>query len=161
MSRHFQDDINAQTVRDFQDLLDGINFTGIEDVVRAHLRGDFETFGIGFDGKNGTGTRYAAQSNRPQADGSAAKDGYGFVRNFASKRGVNGITKGFLNGGNAMVYFFACLPGNFFRNSDVLCKRSIAINAQDLHVPANVGLPGLALVALTAGNMCLGRYKVS
>ena len=95
--RHFQHDINAQSVCDIEDLLHRINFTGIENIVCTHLRGDFQPFGIGFDGKNGTGTRYAAQANRPQANGSAAKDGYSLVRDFARKCGVNGITKGFLN----------------------------------------------------------------
>ena len=60
-----------------------------------------------------------------------------------------------------MINFFACLPGNFFRNSYILCKRSITINPQYLYIPADMRLPGTALVTLTAGNMRLGRHKVS
>src|SRR5438067_11809341 len=60
-----------------------------------------------------------------------------------------------------MINFFACLPGNFFWNSYVLCKRSIAINAQYLYIPTDMCPPGTALETLTAGNMRFGRHKVS
>ena len=66
-------------------------------MVCTHIRGDFQAFGIGFDGKDGTGTGYATQTDRPQANGATAKDGYSLVRDIASERGVNGIAKGLLN----------------------------------------------------------------
>ena len=53
----------------------------------------------------------------PETDGATAEDGNGFVGDFASEGGVNGIAKGFLNRGNGMIDFFACFPGDVLRGS--------------------------------------------
>src|SRR5437588_8199472 len=60
-----------------------------------------------------------------------------------------------------MINFFACLPGDAFGDSDVLRKRAIAIDAEDLYVSADVSLPCTALVTVPTGDMRLCGYKIA
>jgi hypothetical protein len=54
---HFKDNIDAKAFGDIEYFLHRINFTRINHVVCAHFCSDTQAFGIGFNGKDGAGTR--------------------------------------------------------------------------------------------------------
>src|SRR5258706_371249 len=74
---------------------------------------------------------------------------------------MHSIAERFLNGGNAVIDFFASFPGDALWNSDILGKCAIAVDAKDLHILADMRLPGTALITVTAGNMGFRRDKIA
>ncbi len=59
-----------------------------------------------------------------------------------------------------MIDFFACLPGHFFGDGNILREGPIAIHAQYLHIAADMRLTRPALITVPAGNMGLGSDKI-
>src|SRR5438128_1550420 len=60
-----------------------------------------------------------------------------------------------------MINFFAGLPGDDFRDSDVFGKGAVAINTQYLEVATDMSLSSTTLVALTTGDVGFGGYKIA
>src|SRR5579875_3987821 len=74
---------------------------------------------------------------------------------------MHSIAERLLNRGNAVIDLFAGFPGHAFGNSDILGKRAVAVYADNLHILADMRLPGAALVAVAAGNMGFRRDEIA
>ena len=103
----------------------------------------------------------AGHGNREQADGAAAGDGYGLGGDFSGQHGVYGVAEGIedrrvlqRNGGIE-------LPDIRFGNDDVFGEGAVGVDADDLHVLADVRFAGAALQALAAGHVHLGGNEVA
>src|SRR5437016_2330335 len=111
--------------------------------------------------RDGTGAGDAAETNSPETNGAAAEDGNGFVGDVAREGSVDGIAKGFLDGGDGMIDFFAGLPGDVLRDGDVLRECTVTINTKYLYVAADMGLAGATLVTMSTGDVGFGGDEVA
>src|SRR5579859_7947727 len=161
MARHLQHHIHAETIGNIENLLDGIDFTRVERIGCTHRSRQVEAFGIGFDGEDGTRARHARQANRPQPDGAAAIHRDRALRDFTREGGVYRVAERLLNRGHTVINFFACFPGHAFRDGDILGERAVAVNAQYLHIAADMRLAGATLVAMAAGDVGFSRHKIA
>lgn len=77
-------------------------------------------------------------------------------------RGKNGISEGFLQGGNFGGELGAVvLPDHGFGNDDVFGKGTVAIDAQNLCLGAHMGLACTALKTVATGDVAFGRDVVA
>src|SRR5262252_8555664 len=109
----------------------------------------------------GCGTDCACNSNSKQPNRPTPCDGDRLGGNFARQHGVNGIAKWIENRGVLQRDGGIKLPNIGFGNDDVLGEGPICIDANNLHVLADVSVPCAALQTFAASNVHLGRNKVA
>src|SRR5271166_1724218 len=93
----------------------------------------------------------AGDCNGEQSDRPAAGDGDALGSNLAGKHRVYRIAQRIENAGVLLWNRRIELPDVRFGDDDVLGERAVRVDADDLHVLADVGFPDAALQTLAAG----------
>src|SRR5713226_8539110 len=161
MAGHFEDHVDAEASGFVGDDSTHVSFGRIERVVGVHLGCELAPVFVDFDREDGGcayGSRYC---NREQADGAAAGDGYSFRGDFPGQHRVHGVAQRIEDGSVLLRDGRIEFPNIRLGDDDVLGESSVAVDADDFHVLANVGFAGAALQALAAGHVHFGGYKIT
>src|ERR1022692_1743358 len=136
-------------------------FRRIDHVVGLHLSRDLAPVLVYFDGEQTGRAHGPSYGDGKKPDRPAARDGHGFCSDLTGEHGMDGIAQRIENRGilrrNGGIKF----PDIRFRNDDVLGEGAVGIDADDLHVLANVSFAGAALQALAARHVHLGGNKIA
>src|SRR5580700_5116797 len=161
MPRHFQNHVNAQAAGLLHHNSAGIFLRGIEHVVGFHLAGDFAPVLVHLDGEYCSRAHGSRHGDSEKADGPASRDGDGFRGDLSGEHGVNRIAQRIENRGVVNWDGGIELPDIRFRDDDVFGEGAICIDADDLHVLANVGFAGAALQAFAASHVHFGGNEIA
>src|SRR5262249_49151230 len=96
-----------------------------------------------------------------QPDGPATDHRYCLSRDLTGQDRVHGVSKGIEHAGVVGRYLRIDLPDVRFGEFYVLGESAVGVDADDLHVLADVRFAGPALIALAAGDMHLRRHKIA
>ena len=116
---------------------------------------------IDFDGEHGGCAHGPRHRDGEQSDGAAAGDGHGFGGDFTRQHSMNRVAQRIKNGGVLLRNGGIEFPDVRFWNDYIFGEGAVCIDADNLHVLADVGFAGAALQALAACHMHFGGDKVA
>src|ERR1035441_6100749 len=158
---HLQHDVDAGAIGVVHHDLVDIVLGGIEDEVGLHLLGDLAAMFVDFERVNLCGSAGARHGDGEQPDRAATGDGYALGRDVARQHGVHRVAQRvedrrvlFRNRG---IEF----PDIRLGNDHVLGEGAVGVDADDLHMLADVRLADAALQALAARHVHFGGDEVA
>ena len=116
---------------------------------------------VDFDREHRCRAHGLGHGNRKQADRPAAGDGHGLGGDLSGQHGVHGVAQRIENRRVLQRNRGIELPDIRLRNHHVLGEGAVGVDADDLHVLADVRFAGAALQALAAGHVHLGGNEVA
>ena len=116
---------------------------------------------VHFDGKYAGRAHGSGDGDRKKSNRAASRDGYGFRGDLTGENCVNSIAQRIENRRVFRWNGGIKLPDIRFWNDDVFRKSAVGIDADDLHVLADVRLAGAALQALAAGHVHFGGNEIA
>ena len=114
-----------------------------------------------FEGEDLGGSAGARHRDGEQADGAASGDGDALGGDLAGQHGVHGVAQRVEDGRVLLRDRRIELPDVDLGNDDVFGEGAVGVDADDLHVLADVRLADAALQALAAGHVHLGGDEVA
>src|ERR1700728_1656482 len=93
MAAHFEQDIDACSVRGFENARDHVALAGVERFVGAHFLGELSTMCIHLGGKNHGAATSPSHGSGHQTDRSGAGDEHIESRDFPGEHGMDSVTE--------------------------------------------------------------------
>src|SRR5262249_29949964 len=153
--------VDAGASRCFHHLLQDIVFSRIEHVVGLHLLRELAPVVVDLERKDFGRAAGPGYSDTEEPDRPAADHSHRLGRNLPGQNGVHGVTQWIEYAGIIGRNRRVDLPDVGFGNLDELGEGAVGVYADDLHVLADVGLAGAALIAFAAGHVHLGGDEVA
>src|SRR5208337_1029969 len=161
MASHLENHVHAQASGFLGDDGTYIFFGWIEGVVGFHLGRQLAPMLVDFDGEDGGCAHGSRHRDRKQTDGAAAGDGYSLRGDFSRQHRVHGVAQRIENGRVLLGNHRIELPDIRFGDDDVLGESSVGVDADDFHIPADVGFARAALQALAASHVHFGGHEIA
>src|SRR6266404_9792711 len=161
MSGHFEHDIHPESAGALGYDCTNIFFRWVERVVLVHFRRQLAAMFVHLDREDGSRADNAGNRDGEQSDGSAACDRDCLGCNFAGEHAVHCVAERIENGSVFLRNRGIEFPDIRFGDDHVLGKSAISIDADDLHVLADVSFAGAALQTLAAGYVHLSGNEIA
>ncbi len=133
----------------------------VQNMVDADLFGQAEAIVADVRGDNGCGPGGACHGGGKQAGRPAAGDQHRVTGEIFDQCRIDRVAERFLNGRELRWNGGRSLPQDIFRQHDIFRERSVAIDAEDAIIPADVRLAGPALKTPATGDVRFRRDVVT
>ena len=130
-------------------------------VVRAHLLREREARVVHVRCDDARRARRLADADGEDADRSAAGDEHRRAGNLRRERGVKRVAHRIVNAADVVRHVVVEMPDVRRRHRDVLGEASVAIDADDLRVRADVRVAGAAEQAASVDDVSFGRHAIA